>query len=110
MIRNYLKIAWRNLVKNKTQTFINVAGLSLGMAVVMLIGLWIYDEVTWDKSFKNYDRIVSVMQHQTLNGEVFSQNNIPMPAGPKLKRDYMNNFTYVVRATYNYDHIIGTEE
>jgi putative ABC transport system permease protein len=110
MLRNYLKIAWRNLVKNKTQTFINVAGLSLGMAVVMLIGLWIYDEVTWDKSFKNYDRIVKVMQHQTLNGDVGTQDNMPMPAGPKLKQDYMNNFTHVIRATYNYDHIIGTDD
>jgi ABC-type antimicrobial peptide transport system permease subunit len=110
MLRNYLKIAWRNLIKNKTQTFINVVGLSLGMAVVMLISLWVYDEVTWDRSFSNYDRIVQVMQHQTLNGEVGTQNNMPMPAAPKLKEEYMNNFTYVVRATYNYDHIIGTEE
>jgi len=110
MLRNYLKIAWRNLIKNKTQTFINIAGLSLGMAVVMLIGLWIHDELTWDRSFKNYDRIVSVMQHQTLNGDVGTQNNMPMPAAPKLKHDYMNDFTYVVRATYNYEHIIGTDE
>jgi putative ABC transport system permease protein len=110
MIRNYLKIAWRNSIKNKSQTFINVAGLSLGMAVVMLIGLWIYDELSWDKSFKNYDRIVQVMQHQTLNGEVGTQDNIPMPAAPKLRQEYGSNFKYVVLSTYNYGHIIGTED
>jgi hypothetical protein len=49
MIRNYLKIAWRNLIKNKAHTFINVAGLSVGMAVAMLIGLWIWDELSYDK-------------------------------------------------------------
>jgi len=109
MIKNYLKIAWRSTIKNKTQTFINVAGLSLGMAVVMLIGLWIYDELSWDKSFKNYDRIVKVMQDQTLNGEVFTQDNIPMPMAPTLRQEYGNNFKYVVLSSYNYPHIIGTE-
>ena len=41
MIKNYFKIAWRNLIKNKALSFINIGGLSVGMAVAMLIGLWI---------------------------------------------------------------------
>jgi putative ABC transport system permease protein len=43
MIKNYFKIAWRNLVKNKVYTFINIGGLAVGMAVALLIGLWVYD-------------------------------------------------------------------
>src|SRR5476649_760564 len=99
MIRNYLKIAWRNLVKNKVHTFINVVGLSLGMAVVMLISLWIYDELSYDKYFKNYDRIVQIMQHQTINGHILTQMFIPIPLGTKLRQDYKQNFKYLVLST-----------
>ena len=88
MIKNYLKIAWRNLFKNKAHTFINVTGLSVGMAVAMLIGLWIWDELSYDKYFQNYNRLVQVMQHQTFNGERGTQNSEPLPLGPKLRSDY----------------------
>ena len=96
MIKNYLKIAWRNLVKNKTHSFINIAGLSVGMAVAMLIGLWIWDELSFDKYHQNYDRIVQVMQHQTFNGVVGTQQSLPMPLGYKLREDFMDDFKYVV--------------
>jgi len=110
MIRNYLKVAWRNLQRNKASTFINIAGLSLGMAVVILIGLWVYDEMSWDKYFRNYDRIVQVMQHQTLNGDVGTQGNLPMPLAPKLRQEYGSDFKYVVMSTYNDNHILGTND
>ena len=45
MLSNYVKIAWRNLLKNKVSSFINIGGLAVGMAVAMLIALWIYDEL-----------------------------------------------------------------
>lgn len=76
MFKNYFKTAIRNLVKSKGYSAINIGGLSVGMAVVMLIGLWIWDEFSWDKNFKNYDRIVQVMQHQTFNGQVVLRSPI----------------------------------
>jgi hypothetical protein len=85
MFKNYIKIAWRNLIKNKAHTFINVTGLSVGMAVAVLIGLWIWNELSYDKYHDNYDRIVRVMQHQTFNGEVGTQNSIPLPLGYNLR-------------------------
>ena len=57
MIKNYLKIAWRNLIRNKASSIINIGGPGVGMAVTMLIGLWIWDELSFDKNFKNYDHI-----------------------------------------------------
>ena len=45
MFKNNLKIAWRNLLKSKTYSFINIAGLAAGMAVAMIVGLWISDEL-----------------------------------------------------------------
>jgi len=52
MFKNYFKIAWRNLLRNKTSSIINIGGLATGMAVAMLIGLWVWDELTFDKYFK----------------------------------------------------------
>jgi len=106
MIKNYLKVAWRNLLRSKAHTFINVAGLSLGMAVVMLISLWIYDEVSYDKYFKSYDNVVQVMQHQTLNGNVLTQDLVPIPLSAKLAQDYKHNFKYLVLCTQTEQHII----
>ena len=61
MIKNYFKIAWRNLIKNKASSFINIGGLAVGMAVAMLIGLWIWDELSFDKYHQNYDRVAIAM-------------------------------------------------
>ncbi|MDB5025285.1 MAG: transporter permease [Mucilaginibacter sp.] len=110
MIKNYLKIAWRNLLRNKAHTFINVAGLSVGMAVAMLIGLWIWDELSFNKYFRSYDHIVQIMQHQTFNGTVGTQNAMPIPLGTKLRQDYTGNtkdFKYVVLSTWVGDHILS---
>ncbi|HJP62357.1 MAG TPA: ABC transporter permease [Mucilaginibacter sp.] len=113
MIKNYLKIAWRNLLKNKAHTFINVTGLSVGMAVAILIGLWIWDELSYDKYFQNHDRLVQVMQHQTFNGERGTQNSIPLPLGPKLRSDYTGtdkDFKYVVMSTWTQPHILAYKD
>jgi ABC-type antimicrobial peptide transport system permease subunit len=106
MIKNYLKIAWRNLLKNKVHSFINITGLSVGMAVAILIGLWIWDELSFDKYHQNYDSIVQVMQHQTFNGERGTQQAIPLPLGYKLRQDYMGDFKYVVLSTWTSEHIL----
>ena len=70
MIGNYLKIAFRNLAKHKGYSFLNMAGLSVGMAVALLIGLWLWDELSYNKYHDNYDRIGQIKQHLNNNGEV----------------------------------------
>jgi putative ABC transport system permease protein len=107
MIKNYLKVAWRNLIKNKAHTFINITGLSVGMAVAMLIGLWIWDELSYDHNFKSHDDIVQVMQHQTVNSNILTQTSVPIPLGYKLRQDYMGDFKYVVLSTWTYGHILA---
>lgn len=110
MIKNYLKTAWRNLLKNKTHTLINVTGLSVGMAVAMLIGLWVWDEVSYDKYFQKYDTLVRVMQHQTFNGERGTQGSIPLGLASKLRNDYTGigkDFKYVVISSWNQGHIVA---
>jgi ABC-type nitrate/sulfonate/bicarbonate transport system permease component len=61
MIKNYLKVAWRNLLKNKASSAINIGGLAIGMAVAILIGLWIHDELSFDRCLKSHFILNSVM-------------------------------------------------
>lgn len=49
MLKHYFRIAWRHVLRDKTHSFINIAGLAVGMAVVLLIGGWIYDQCTYDR-------------------------------------------------------------
>src|SRR3569833_2351863 len=107
MLKNYLKIAWRNLLRNKFSSLINIGGLSVGMAVAMLIGLWIWDELSFNKNFKNYDTIAQVMQNNTMNGEVGTGNDVPWPMGEELRKIYGSNFKNVTMATYNGGHILS---
>jgi len=57
MYRNYFKVGWRNLSKNKGYSFINIGGLAVGMAVAILIGLWVYDELSFNKKFENHENL-----------------------------------------------------
>ena len=113
MIRNYFKIALRTLVKNKVYSFINITGLAAGMAVAMLIGLWIYDELSYNKSFPNYDRIVQVM-HQTFNGDIGTQRANPYPLGSELVNKYGSAgkglFKYVVMSSWTNNHVLSYGE
>jgi putative ABC transport system permease protein len=88
MFRNNLKIAWRNLLKNRTYSFINIAGLAAGMVVAMIIGLWISDELSVNRQFKNYESIYQVMLNQTFDGKRTTQTAVPCPLGEELKTKY----------------------
>lgn len=88
MIKNYFKVAWRNLVKNKTHSFINIAGLSVGMAVAMLISLWVYDELSYNKNFSNYKNIAKVWQFVKFTDEVSSYDVAPIPLAEELRTKY----------------------
>jgi putative ABC transport system permease protein len=109
MIKNYFKTAWRNLVKNKVHSLINIVGLSVGMAVAMLIGLWIWDELSFDKYHKNYDQIAQVIQNVTNNGEVQTWQQVPYPLAAELRKSYGNDFKYVVMAAGIGDHIVALD-
>ena len=110
MFKNYFKISWRNLRKNKMHSFINIAGLASGMAVAILIGLWIYDEVSFDKNFANHDRIARVIQNVTNNGEVQTWNSVPYPLAEELRKNYGSDFKHVVMGAGAGDHVLSLED
>ena len=106
MIKNYLKIALRNLVKNKASSFINIGGLAVGMAVAMLIGLWIWDELSFDKYHQNYDRIAQVMQKKTFNGTVSAMEATSLPVEEELRKNYGSNFKHTGVMFWTSDHVL----
>jgi putative ABC transport system permease protein len=69
MIKNYFKTAWRNLWRNKLYTTLNIAGLTFGISCFLLIGLYIFDELTFDQHHSKADRIYRVVEHKSVNGE-----------------------------------------
>ena len=69
MIKNYFKIAWRTLIQNKLYTLLNVAGLTFGISCFLLIGLYLFDELTFDQQHSKADRIYRVIEHKNVNGE-----------------------------------------
>jgi hypothetical protein len=100
-------MAWRNLIKNKASSLINIGGLAVGMAVVMLIGLWIYDEVSFDRYHKNHNRIAQVIQNLTNNGEIQTWFSEPYPLAAELRKNYSSDFKSVVLSTGINAHIIA---
>src|ERR1700750_347989 len=88
MLRNYLKTAWRNLWKNKTYSFINIAGLAIGMAACILILLFVF----YERSFDNFHKknIYRLNEVQKFEGMVSSQKVAlsMFPMAPTLKKDF----------------------
>jgi putative ABC transport system permease protein len=107
MIHNYIKIAWRNILKNKMYSLINIGGLAVGMAVAMLIGLWVWDELSYNKYHQNYDQIAQVMQHAVFNGKKETQVSNPALMGPELRNKYGSYFKYVVQSSWQSNFLLS---
>ncbi len=83
MVRNYLKIAFRNLIKNKLFSAINVFGLALGMSCSLIIGLWVNDELSFNRFFKNLDQLYMIR----LTGGATAWEQTPSPLTEALKAE-----------------------
>ena len=88
MLKNYFKIAWRNLLKNKGLSFINIAGLAIGISFAILIGLWIQYETSFNSFHTNKDRIAKVMKNTLYNDKRSTQEATPLPLHDELKNNY----------------------
>ena len=88
MFRNYLKIALRNLWKNKSYSAINIFGLAIGLAVCLLISLYIIDELSYDRYNEKADRIYRINADIRFGGGDLHLSVTPDPMGATLKKDY----------------------
>jgi putative ABC transport system permease protein len=110
MINHYLKIAWRNLARNKTYSTINILGLATGMTVALLMGLWISDELSFDTYHQNYPRIAQALDHQTVNGITNTSQMIAIPLATELHNKYSGDFKRMALVFPNFVHILSLGE
>ncbi|MBO9616537.1 MAG: ABC transporter permease [Dyadobacter sp.] len=110
MIRNHFKIAFRNLIKNKAYSAINIGGLAVGMAVVVLNGLWLWDELTFNTYHKNYDRVAKVTElgTRTDDGRHYSNVMLPYPLATELKSNYPGYFKHILITREPEDYILSS--
>ncbi|MEP6949358.1 MAG: ABC transporter permease [Ginsengibacter sp.] len=87
MFKNYFKIAWRNLFKNKVHSAINIIGLATGMAIALLIGLWVNDQTSFDHFLPAYQQAYQVKYNYNNNGEIRTQSEVCIPLADALKKD-----------------------
>ncbi|MCF0072913.1 ABC transporter permease [Dyadobacter sp. CY261] len=110
MIQNYFKIARRNLLKNKGYSAINISGLAVGMAVALLIGLWVFDELSFNKNHAHYDKIAQVMQSQSFAGTIQSGNGVPKQLERELRNKYGSHFKYIALTGGGGEHLLSVGE
>jgi len=92
MLRNYLIVAWRHLRKAPLFSSINILGLALGMAVAMLIGIWVWDEVSFDHCHRNHERLGEVLSITSYNGKVEVGAYASVPMAVALQVQYPDDF------------------
>ncbi|HZY36310.1 MAG TPA: ABC transporter permease [Mucilaginibacter sp.] len=101
MFRNYFKIAWRNLARQKLFSLINISGLAVGLAVCMLIMIYVAHEHSYDRFHKNADRIFKPSGQMKMNGNTFGIDQMSYVSGPIIKQSlavvagYMRTTHYV---------------
>src|SRR5258707_13840471 len=85
MLRNYLKVAVRSLVKNPVSSFINIGGLAIGISSSILILLWVTDEVSFDKFHAKADRLYHVWANAEFDGKINFRTSLPLPTHEGMK-------------------------
>ena len=96
MYKSYLKIGWRNLIKNKGYSLINIGGLALGMSVTLLIGLWIHDELSFNKYHDNYETIAKVYRMNDWGDDIEASTSQVAGLGTLLRTEFGSHFKNVV--------------
>lgn len=108
MIFSHFKIGFRSLLKRKGFFLLNAGGLTVGLTAVLLIGLWVQSELSFNQSLTNYKTIASVMQHETYAGEINTYSGLPMQLAPVLRKEYGDYFKHIVTSSrmrnYNMNH------
>ena len=106
MLKNYFKIAIRNLMRNKIFSLTNLIGLSLGCTCTIFILLWVYDELTYDKFHNNYSEIYQVLANRDYNNQIFTDKNMVFPLATSLEQE-LPEVEKAVMSSYAESHILA---
>ena len=105
MIKNYFKIAWRNLFRNKGFSATNLLGLTIGITCTILISLWVKDELTYDKFQANYSSIYKMYANRDFSNQVFTDGNMVLPLASTIKKQ-VPQIKQAVVTTHRQSHIL----
>jgi len=100
MIKNYIKIAWRNLWNNKVFSIINIFGLALGLACSLLILLWVQSELSMDASNANTDRLYTLYRRSYSDHQVRGDYNTPGLLAAQIKKDLPDDVQYATSTSW----------
>jgi putative ABC transport system permease protein len=106
---NYLKIAYRNLLRNKGFSLTNLVGLSIGCTCTVLILLWVYDELTFDKFHDNYGEVYQVMAHRNFNDQIFTDEAMAFPLAAAIEQE-LPEVKHAVTSTLTESHLLAFED
>src|ERR1700761_4197391 len=109
MFKNYLKVAFRNLWKNKGFSFINIAGLAIGMASAILILLWMQNEISFDNFHDKKDRIYELWNRAEFSGAVHSWPTTPKVLAYAMQRD-LPEVEHMTRVDFPGNHLFSVGE
>ncbi|MDF9799007.1 putative ABC transport system permease protein [Catalinimonas alkaloidigena] len=109
MFKNYFLVTIRNLLKNRVYSFINVAGLSIGICCSILILLWVFDETSYDSFIPKSDRLYQLMVNAEFDGKVNSWNSVPLPTYQAMK-DADVNIKNAVVTNWGGEHLLNVDE
>jgi putative ABC transport system permease protein len=107
MNRHYFRIAFRNILRNRSSAAINIGGLAIGMAVAILIGIWVYDEVSFDRQIPGHERIAAVLQNQELSNHIETWWGQAKQLAPALRKDFGGRFKHIVIFAGPVQEVVG---
>src|ERR1700744_2473794 len=106
MLSNYLLMAWRQLRRNRLYSMINVTGLAVGMAVAMLIGIWVWDEITFNDWHTRHASLAPILSIERVNNEVTVSETASVPMEAALYSRYPSDFKELALVSQG-DHVLA---
>jgi len=112
MFRNYLTVAIRNILKHKFFSFINIAGLIVGMSCCLLLFVYVKDELSYDTFHKDYQQIFRIGLHGRIGGQEIMTSTTSLPIGPAMKAEIpgVESYMRIKYATYGAGYAIRNED
>ena len=105
MLKNYFRTAWRNLVKTKGYSALNISGLAIGMAIALVIGLWLHDQYSYDKFLPEYQQLYQVRRNFNSNGQILNFTTTSLKLADNLRTE-IPEIEYVAESDGNIDHVL----
>jgi putative ABC transport system permease protein len=110
MLFHHLRVSWRNLRRNPGYSILNIGGLAMGLIVAMVVGLWVTDEFSYNRSFANYDRIGQLMVRGANSSGTYVQWAASPPYAPEIRKQFGDDFEHIVMSSQPWSQVLATQK